>query len=215
MFDERDYDGFSEEARVKDHGDDFQLDSAAYPDIDELSTDENMGRLKMTVSTGDTDNDGEIELIHAFGGRSFSILNAEGAMVYDSGSDFERITASLIPDDFNSTNDENGSFDDRSDDKGPEPEGVTVGRIGGEAYAFIGLERVGGIMVYNVTDPLIPRFVQYINNRDFSGDAEAGTAGDLAPEGLLFIPEDESPTNLPLLVVTNEVSGTTTIYEIK
>lgn len=83
--------------------------------------------------------------------------------------------------------DENGSFDARSDDKGPEPEAVTVGEIDGAAYAFIGLERIGGIMVYDVSDPGAPVFAQYINNRDFTGDAEAGTAGDLGPEGLRFI----------------------------
>ena len=213
--DARDYDGFSEEARVKDYGDDFIVDPDAYPDIDELGEDEAMGRLKITVSTGDLDNDGDIDVIHSYGGRSFSILNEEGEMIFDSGSEFERILATVLPDEFNSTNDENGSFDDRSDDKGAEPEGVTVGQVGDQQYAFIGLERVGGIMVYNVTNPLAPQFVQYINNRDFDGDAEAGTAGDLGPEGLLFIDAHASPIRKPLLVVTNEVSGTTTIYRIE
>ena len=212
--DAREYDAFEEEARIKDVGDDFDVDPAAYPNIAELAEDDVIGRLKLTVSTGDTDNDGDIDQIHTFGARSFSIWNASGELVYDSGSDFETITATVIPDNFNSTNDENGSFDSRSDDKGPEPEGVTIGEIKGRFFAFIGLERVGGIMVYDITSPIAPQFVQYINNRDFSGDAEAGTAGDLGPEGLLFIPREDSPTHSPLLVVTNEVSGTTTIYEI-
>ena len=69
-------------------------------------------------------------------------------------------------------------------------------------------------MIYNVTDPEKPRFVDYVNNRDFAGDAEAGTAGDLAPEGLAFIAAKDSPIRKPLLVVTNEISGTTTIYEV-
>jgi hypothetical protein len=133
---------------------------------------------------------------------------------YDSGALFEQITAALLPTEFNSNNDENGSFDSRSDDKGPEPEGLTVGDVDGRTYAFIGLERIGGIMVFEVTDPEAPSFVQYLNNRDFSGDAEAGTAGDLGPEGLLFIPAGDSPTGAPLLVVTNEVSGSTTIYAV-
>ena len=133
-------------------------------------------------------------------------------MVFDSGDDFEQLTA-VCPE-FNSNNHDNDSCDSRSDDKGPEPEGVVVAKIQGNHYAFIGLERVGGIIVYNVTDPTSPTFVQYINNRDFAGDAEAGTAGDLAPEGMLFIKEEDSPIDKPLLVVANEVSGSTTIFEI-
>lgn len=214
--DARDYGAFSEEARVKDNGDDYVADPTAYPNIDELAEDGNLGRLKITTATGDTDGDGDIDVIHAYGGRSFSILNAQGKMIYDSGNEFERITAAVIPENFNSTNDENGSFDGRSDDKGPEPEGVTVGRIDGKTYAFIGLERVGGIMVYDVSNPHVPEFVQYINNREFNGDAAMGTAGDLGPEGLVFIPRRAAPyRQAPLLVATNEVSGTTTGYSIR
>jgi hypothetical protein len=83
-----------------------------------------------------------------------------------------------------------------------------------KTYAFIGLERVGGIMVYDITTPRNPKFVEYVNNRDFDGDAEAGTAGDLGPEGLTFIAPADSPNGRPLLVVANEVSGTTTIFQI-
>jgi hypothetical protein len=69
-------------------------------------------------------------------------------------------------------------------------------------------------MVYDVTEPASARFVQYVNNRDFTGDPEAGTAGDLGSEGVFVIPGAESPTHQPLLVVASEVSGTTTIYTI-
>ena len=124
----------------------------------------------------------------------------------------------------NANHEEGPSFDNRSDNKGPEPEEVTVGRVRGQTYAFVGLERAGGIAVYNVTDPASPTFVQYVNPRDFTagpyvtagedteGDWEA--AGDLGPEGIVFVSEEESPTGEPLLVVANEVSGTTTIYAI-
>lgn len=212
--DARDYDGFSEEARVKDEGDDFIVDEEAYPDIEELKENENIGRLKITTATGDTDGDGDIDILHAYGARSFSILNSEGEMIYDSGSEFERIIAEVNPENFNSGNDENDSFDSRSDDKGPEPEGLTTGTVYGRTYAFIGLERDGGIMVYDISTPASPHFVQYISNRNFDGDPEAGTAGDLGPEGLLFISAADSPNRQPLLVVTNEISGTTTIYRI-
>jgi hypothetical protein len=134
--------------------------------------------------------------------------------VYDSGDAFEQITAAVLPDEFNANNDENDTFDNRSDNKGPEPEGVTVGVVNGRTYAFIGLERIGGIMVYDVTNPTNPHFVEYVNTRDFSGDAEAGTAGDLGPEGLTFVPASDSPTGQPLLIVAYEVSGSVVIFEI-
>ncbi len=210
--DARDYDGFSEEERVGD----LDLDPAAFPDAATLQQDENLGRLKITTTEGDPDGDGDYDRLFAYGARSFSIFLRGNALVlrpvFDSGDDFERITASRLPDFFNSDNDDNDSFDSRSDDKGPEPEGVALGEVGGRTYAFIGLERIGGVMVYDITDPKAPRFVDYVTNRDFSGDPEAGTAGDLGPEGLLFVPAADSPTGQPLLVVANEVSGTVSIY---
>ena len=208
--DARDYACFSEEARVGD----LTLDPTVFDDPEFLQQPENLGRLKTTTATGDADGDGQHETIVNYGARSFSIWSTDGQLLFDSGSDFEQYTAALIPDDFNSTNDENDSFDNRSDDKGPEPEGVAIGHLGDRIYAFIGLERVGGIIVYDVTDPYQPMFVQYLNNRNFAGDAEAGTAGDLGPEGILFISTSNSPIGTPLLVIGNEVSGTTTIFSV-
>ncbi|MEM1044009.1 MAG: choice-of-anchor I family protein [Bacteroidota bacterium] len=209
--DARDYDAFSEEERVGD----LALDPAAFPDAATLQLDENLGRLKITTTAGDVDGDGDFDRLFAYGARSFSIFQPSASgldLVFDSGDDFEQITAAAFPDDFNATNDENGSFDDRSDDKGPEPEGVAIGEMNGRAYAFIGLERIGGVVTYDVTDPEAPMFMDYTNNRDFAGDAEAGTAGDLGPEGLRFISATDSPTGQPLLVVSNEVSGTVSIF---
>lgn len=173
--------------------------------------DDRLGRLNVTTTLGDPDNDGDFDELYVFGTRSFSIWDDTGTLIFDSGDEFERKVAELFPNFFNSTNDEN-NFDNRSDNKGPEPEGITLGRVGGRTLAFIGLERVGGFMLYDVTDPFSPFFLDYVNNCDFSGDPEAGTAGDLGPEGLLFIDAKDSPNGHPLLVVTNEVSGTTTIY---
>jgi Choice-of-anchor I domain len=208
--DSRDYDGFSEEARVKD----LTLDPIAFPDADTLQKNGNLGRLTVTTTLGDEDNDGVYDKLYAFGGRSFSIWSSDGKQVFDSGDAFERITAEAYPYQFNSDEDDNDSFDGRSDNKGPEPEGVALAELYGKTYAFIGLERMGGVMVYDITDPYQPDFVQYLNNRDFSGDPEAGTAGDLAPEGLIVISAKDSPTHKPLLVVANEVSGTTSVYTI-
>lgn len=220
--DSRDYDGFSEEFRVKD----LTLAAGAFPAG--IQDDHELGRLNITSTLGvsngcdpsdpatDVEADCEYDSLYSYGARSFSIWDADGNRLFDSGSEFERITAQQIPDNFNGNNDEN-SFDNRSDDKGPEPEAVTVGRINGNTFAFIGLERVGGIMVYNVTNPQNPSFVQYINNRDFSTtqvELEAGMAGDLGPEGLAFIAAEHSPTGEHLLAVGNEVSGSTTLYRI-
>ncbi len=209
--DSRDYDAFSEEERVAD----ITLDPTAFPNAEELQKDENLGRLKISTTIGDTDGDGDFDQLYAYGARSFSIMNASGAIVWDSGSQFEEILAERHPDDFNSNNDENNSFDARSDDKGPEPEAVTAGVVGDATYAFIGLERIGGIMVYDITDPTAPSFVDYVTTRKFDGDPEADTAGDLGPEGLVFIPAADSPNGENLLVVANEVSGSTAIFSVK
>lgn len=205
--DARDYDGFSEEDRV-DSLNLNPLNLAANPN---LQDGDQLGRLKTTTVNGDLDNDGLVDQIFAYGGRSFSIWNVAGNLVFDSGSDFARITAATDARLFNANNNE---ADKRSDDKGAEPEALTVGKIGRDTYAFIGLERAGGIMVYNVTDPLSPYFVQYINNINPDGDIDAGTAGDVAPEGIVFVPARKSPIHKPMLIVSNEVSGTTTTYKI-
>ncbi len=215
--DSRDYPGFSEETRVGD----LILDPQAFPDAATLQADENLGRLKTTTALGDIDGDGDFDRIYSYGTRSFSVLSPWGNRIFDSRDSFEQITAVQFPENFNSTNDENQSFDNRSDDKGPEPEGVVVGEFTLDdddddetvQLAFIGLERVGGIMVYDVTIPWRPKFKAYFNNRDFS-QTDPALAKDLGPEGLAFISADDSPTGTPLLAVANEVSGTTTIIGI-
>lgn len=208
--------------RLKDLGDvetfgrdGLALDSSITDANPNIADDDQLGRLTISSIDGDTDGDGDIDQIYAYGSRSFSIYDRAGNLVFDSGDAFEQITAQAFPADFNATNDENGTFDNRSDNKGPEPEGVAIGEVNGKTYAFIGLERIGGIMVYDITDPANSSFVQYINPRDFSGDAGAGTAGDLGPEGLTFISAEDSPTGEALLVVSNEISGTTSIFAIE
>ena len=209
--DARDFAGFSEEERVAD----LWLDPTAFPNAALLQQDANLGRLKVTNTIGDNDNDGDFDELFSFGARSFSIWGTGPVdLIFDSGDDLQRITVAHFHDDFNSTDNENTSFDDRSDDKGPEPEGLAIGEVSGRTYAFIGLERIGGIVVFDVSDPYDPTLVQYINTRDFSGVAALGTAGDLAPEGLAFIPAADSPTGQPLLAVAFEVSGTTTIFAV-
>ena len=214
---------FDEEAKIKD----LVLDPTAFPNAEELQKDEVLGRLEVTNTLGDIDNDGDFDRLYAFGGRSFSIWDEDGNLIWDSGDKLEQIVARQFPDFFNSNNDEN-NFDNRSDNKGPEPEGITIGKVGGRLIAFIGLERVGGVVSYDVTDPFNPIFLDYTNNRDFSvefnldeeGDPnpskeQLAAVGDLGPEGLTYISAKDSPNERPLLVVTNEVSGTTTIFAVE
>lgn len=208
--DTRDYDGFSEETEVQE----VTLDPDAFPNAADLIPEAELGKLEIVTTLGDTDGDGDYDELYIPGARSFSVFDTEGNLVYDSGDQLEQITAEQYPDDFNATNDENGSFDDRSDNKGPEPEGLAVGTIEACRTLFVGLERIGGVMVFNINDPEAPMFSSYVNTRDFSGDAEAGTAGDLGPEGLIFVTAENSPTGEPLLVVANEVSGSTTIFRV-
>ncbi|QNK78064.1 choice-of-anchor I family protein [Winogradskyella sp. PAMC22761] len=206
--DAREYDTYAEEERVSD----LNLDPTIFPNAEFLQLDSNLGRLTATTATGDLDNDGDIDEIHVFGSRSFSIWNTvTGALVFDSADDFERITANdpIYGELFNASN-SNNNFKNRSDNKGPEPEGVTVAEINGEFYAFITLERVGGLMAYNITDPNNAVFEKYINNRDL-GDDEGG---DLGPEGIIYVSAENSPNGTGLVIMANEVSSTLSFYAL-
>jgi DNA-binding beta-propeller fold protein YncE len=211
--DARAYAGFNEEIRVGNAQ--YRLNPELFPDAASLKQNANLGRLTVSRATGYNPQTGYYDGIYAFGGRSFSIWSdREARWVYDSGADFERIVAAHNPQFFNSNHREN-SLDSRSDDKGPEPEGVTLAKLWGKTYAFVGLERVGGVMVYDISNPYAPGFVQYLNNRDFSATPGTPAAGDLGAEGLTVISAEHSPLrDVPLLVVANEVSGTTTLYRI-
>jgi hypothetical protein len=201
----------------------LSLDSGVFPAG--TASNANLGRLNVTTFNGklDSDTDTAFEQLYAFGARSFSIWNEGGVQVFDSGDAIETITALRLPALFNAThtnnlntdaNNQNWTRDNRSDDKGPEPEGVTVKRLFGRPFAFIVLERIGGVMIYELTDPSAPVFVDYVNTRVVNQIPTSAAAGDLGPEGVFVISEEESPNGKALLVVANEVSGTTRIYEI-
>jgi DNA-binding beta-propeller fold protein YncE len=176
-----------------------------------LGNDSNLGRLRITMFPGGTrtgkNNSGQCNELVAFGARSFSIWDADAKLVFDSGDQLEQLTRDLPNVAFNASND-NNTVDDRSPAKGPEPEAVVVGKFGSKHYAFIGLERVGGVVVYDVTNPQRPIFETYLNTR-------TGATGDRGPEGLALIKAEDSPTGKPLLVVANETSGTTAVLEIR
>ena len=208
--DARDWTGFSEEARVGT----LALDPVSFPTSFDWKNAANLGRLNVTRTLGNTDADPDYEALYTLGGRSFSIWTTNAQQVFDSGSQFERVVARENETSFNASNDDN-TFDSRSDNKGPEPEGLALGEIGGRHYAFIGLERDSGIVAYDITRPDSPLFVDYVNNRDFTQAVNTPAAGDLGPEGVLFIGAKDSPTSQPLLIVSNEVSHTVTTYGLE
>lgn len=201
--DSRDYKGFTEEARVKS----LKLDPTAFPNAATLQQDSQLGRLTVTNTLGDPDQDGDFDQLYSFGARSFSIWNAQtGALIFDSGDQFEQRIAAQTPALFNQ--DGPGKFDQRSDNKGPEPEALDLGTLGGRTFAFIGLERVGGIMAYDITEPAQAQFMSFT----------PPATGDNAPESVKFIRSTDTnryQAGQPLLVVANEVSGTVTIYQVE
>lgn len=234
--DAREWGDYVEPARVKDLGtEDAPGTGPLCENLEGYDDDAALGRLEVTTEMGFDEQQGCYSELYAFGSRSFSIYSADGKLVFDSGAEFEELSARLsenTPLVFNSGHDDN-EFDSRSDAKGVEPENLTIGEVDGRSYAFIGFERLGGVIVYDVTDPAAPSYVEYINNRSFDvslGDEyealeEAGASeqelaelvnsvGDLGPEGLDFISAESSPTGVPMIVVGNEVTGSTTLYTL-
>jgi hypothetical protein len=190
--DSRDYSGFSEEERVKD----LTLDETAFPVSSDFQSDINLGRLKTTNTMGNTDSDGDVDVIYSYGARSFSVWSGSGSLLYDSGNSIATETLNATPDIFN-------GGDLRSDDKGAEPEAVEILNMGDQRYIlFVGLERNSQVMVYDVSNPIAPQFLTILSH-----------SGDAGPEGLLVIPAIDSPSGKDLLIVSNEVSGTVSIYE--
>ncbi len=227
----------------------FDYCGATAGDPGDCREDDVLGRLNITWTLGyKTDANGDpvmftdagvedaagthimYDKLYSYGGRSFSIWDENGNQIFDSGDAIEQFLASeacklgtdraiACADYFNSGHDEGDAMDCRSDAKGPEPEGLTIGRIQGDTFLFLGLERMGGILVYNITDPREPVFQDYLNSRNtWDVDPEAGNLdgyGDLGPEGLVFISAEDSPSGEPLLVVGHEVSGSTAVYEVQ
>jgi hypothetical protein len=184
--DSREYTAYSDIKRMKD----MKLDATVFPDAATLKLDTNIGRLNLVTDMGDTDGDGDLDEMVSFGARSFSIWNGNtGKIVYDSKNDVDKKTNEL------------GTYDDnRSDDKGSEPEAVTVAKMGSQTILFVGLERSDAFMTYDVTNPVSPQYLQTVKTGD-------------APEGLLYIPASKSHTKRSLLIVSSEGDGTIKIYQ--
>jgi hypothetical protein len=209
--DAREYGPLDEAVRISSSS--YVLDPAVFPDAAAIKSNLFMGRLNAVNTLGDTDNDGDFDEIYCLGSRSFSIWNANtGALVYDSGDDFEQITANhpVFSQLFNTSNTAGAPVaKNRSDDKGPEPEGIVVADINGNKYAFISLERIGGAMIYNINNPSAPYFVSYANNRDFTTNGP-----DRGAEGMIFVAAANSPNGNDILILANEVSSSLTVFQI-
>jgi 2',3'-cyclic-nucleotide 2'-phosphodiesterase (5'-nucleotidase family) len=193
-----------ETVRVGSSG--FDLDDSVFgADEAILKQNANLGRLTVFRADSDADGVNGAEKLVMLGARSFSILDANGQIVFDSADIIERIAADAgVP-----------YFDDgRSDNKGPEPEGIAIGTIGSRTYAFVGLERSNATVIFDVTNPGAVTYTTIAENLQFNQLTGEITGGDISPEGLLFIPAAESPSGTDLLVVSNEVSSTVTTYEL-
>ena len=181
----REYAGFSEVERVSA----LKLDAAAFPNGDSLKLTAQLGRLNVTKTLGDEGKDNDFESLYSFGARSFTVWNGNtGSLIFDSKNELEKkaVAASWYD-------------DGRSDDKGVEPEGLTLGVIGKKTLAFIGMERADAVAVYDVTNPAHPVFLQLLKTGD-------------APEGVLFIAAKDSPTQQSLLIISSEDDGVIKIY---
>jgi len=206
----REYTSFNEAARVQQ----LALDPSAFPRPEGLKSPGSLGRLKVTTTLGDYDGDGDYDALFSFGGRSFSIWKpGERAMelIYDSGSDFERITAKSHPASFNCSAGLNARFDERSDESGTAPDSVAVGYWLGQRYAFVGLQNgLGGVMIYNITDPAHPFFVRYIVSNDGSGRR----GNDISSKSVTYIHTLHAPEPYPLLAVAYGRTGNVALYRL-
>ncbi|MBK9301390.1 MAG: choice-of-anchor I family protein [Bacteroidetes bacterium] len=205
--DAREYAGFSEIKRV--NAANYLLDNTIFPQATEIKNNSLLGRLNITSTLGDTDNDGDFDEIYTFGARSFSVWQANAGLsqVYDSKNELELITENhpIYGSMFNASNGVGITVKDRSDDKGPEPEGIAIGTINSTPYVFIALERIGGVMAYDISNPIAPQYVTYQNNR----------GPDLGSEGIVFINNLQSPDGNNYVILANEISSTLSIYKVE
>ena len=205
--DEREYTALNERTTVGA----VNLDPTRFPNGAMLKETHALGRLRITNQSGDLDGDGDYDELHMVGPRSFAIYNAAtGAQVYESKNLIESIVlADPTWGPFFNADSESNTRKNRSRSKGPEPEGVAVGKIGSRTFAFIALERVGGVMAFEVTNPTAPVFSGYLNTR-----STTGLAGDRGAEVIQFLGHEQSPNGKPMLLVANEISGTLALYEV-
>lgn len=200
------------------------IDSATKTALDSLyggsnsATSGRLGRLQISLINGDTDGDGDIDVVTVAGSRGISIINAEtGELAFDSGAMIEDYVFANDPGTFNIDAEAlileagdvtlAGLVDARSRSKGPEVEAVEFGTVNGRNYVFAAAERQNGIFAFDITDLNNVQIVDYFN---FVTGTE--TVDYIAPESLLFISAEDSPTGEALLIAGFEVSGSIAVF---
>jgi DNA-binding beta-propeller fold protein YncE len=209
--DRRNYAAFSDEARAAD----LKLDRLLAANYPGLQAEDRLGRLTVSRVDGDSDRDGDLDRLFAFGARSLAIWNTNGGLMYDSGDAIEQFIARSLPNRFNIDEDGADKTDNRSPFRGPEPEGVAVGRVGDSVYAFVGLERTSAIAIFDVTRPRSTQLVAIVPLDGLGPASPMSASRNIAPEGLAFVPAERSPLGESLLAVSCEVSGTTLLFRIR
>lgn len=82
-----------------------------------------------------------------------------------------------------------------------------MGTVNGRTYAFVGLERIGGVMICDITDPSAVTFRNYVNSRNYSADIY----DDVSPEGVIFVASEQNISGAPLVIASNKASGTVSV----
>lgn len=210
--DDREYDGwedYTKAEKLKNSAGQSALSAV----LKQQLSDQNSESIRVFKDMGQ-DSDGVYRKLYMAGTRSFSIRDTHGNLIFDSGADFEQTLARQLPEQFNSRADDNDSgfffegVDARSLKKGSEPEALALAEIKGRHFAYIGLEKQGGIFVYDISNPVQPRQIEYYNDIDYSQPPER--AGDLEPEGMVTFKQG----NHHYLAVANEMSATVSLYQL-
>ena len=199
----------------------LKVDTRRFPNWSTLSASAALGRAKVNPTIGDRDGDGDIDTIHLRGSNSMTMYR-NGIALWDSGELLDQIQITA----FGVAN-INGSHSlssdkstmnyvgqDRSDDKGSEPEGVAVGMVGNTRVAILGLERMTALAVFDITQPRSPVFQEWLQMLP----AKATPAKDVkhwSPEGIVFVSADKSPSGKALIITSYELSGSISIHQIE
>ena len=163
--------------------------------------------------------------IFVYGARSFSVWTLspglEPSLEFDSGSELESRLGLLMPDHVNSLESTIQSGDQASSSRGPEPKGVAVGKVAELPYAFVSLETMGGVMMYqlNIGDGVpVPgaSFTAYASNRFFNASpgTDVCTVGDLGTEDVLYLDKDDTGSGFDAVICANDFTGTLATYGV-
>jgi hypothetical protein len=215
--DAREYSCLNDDVR----GSSLKVDSRRFPDWKNMSGSAELGRAKVNPNAGDRDNDGDIDTVHLRGSRSMTIYR-NGIPIWDSGRLLEEIQISAF-----GVSNINGAHSlsadksvvnytpqDRSDDKGSEPEGVAVGTVSGSRIAVLGLERMSALVVFDISAPRAPTLIKWIQMMPITS-TPAAQATAWSPEGVIFISAENSPNGKPLFISSYELSGSLAIHQIE